>query len=93
MPPARWVELIEDAARCGVLQVTLRGGEALLSPAFDAVIDAVVRNRMRFALLSNGKILDDAVAARLAATGRCDMVKISLDGREEIHDRMRGKGA
>ena len=32
-------------------------------------------------------------AARFAASGRCDRVKISLDGREEIHDRLRGRGS
>lgn len=93
LPPARWVELIDEAGRLGVLGVKLRGGEALLSPAFDAVLDAVIRNRMRFSLLTNGKVFTPATAARFAATGRCDLVKISLDGREETHDRMRGKGS
>ncbi|MBQ6352193.1 MAG: radical SAM protein [Lentisphaeria bacterium] len=93
LPPERWVDLIDEAGRCGVLKVVLRGGEALLSPAFDAVVAAVVRNRMRFSLLTNGMIFTDAVAARLAATGRCDRVKISLDGPEALHDRLRGNGS
>ena len=93
LPPERWVALIDEAGRSGVLKVTLRGGEALLSPAFDAVLEAVLRNRMRFILLTNGKIFTPELAARFASTGRCDRVKISLDGREEIHDRLRGKGS
>jgi len=93
LPPERWVSLIDEAGKCGVLSVTLRGGEALLSPAFDAVLEAVIRNNMRFSLLTNGKVFTPALAARFAATGRCDRVKISLDGREEIHDRLRGKGS
>ena len=93
LPPERWVGLIDEAASCGVLRVTLRGGEALLSPAFDAVLAAVLRNRMRFSLLTNGKIFTPEIAARFAATGRCDRVKISLDGPEEYHDRLRGKGS
>ena len=93
LPPERWVSLIDEAGRCGVFSVTLRGGEALLSPAFDAVLAAVLRNNMRFTLLTNGKIFTHELAARFAATGRCDRVKISLDGREEIHDRLRGKGS
>lgn len=93
LAPERWVELIDEAGRCGVLHVVLRGGEALLSPAFDAVLDAVLRNRMRFFLLTNGMIFTDEVAARFVATGRCERVKISLDGPEEIHDRMRGRGS
>jgi len=93
LPPERWTALIDEAGRCGVLKVTLRGGEALLSPAFDAVLAAVIRNNMRFSLLTNGKIFTPDMAARFAATGRCDRVKISLDGREDIHDRLRGKGS
>lgn len=93
LPPERWTALIDEAGRSGVLSVTLRGGEALLSPAFDAVLAAVLRNNMRFSLLTNGKVFTPKLAARFAATGRCDRIKISLDGREEIHDRMRGKGS
>jgi len=93
LPPERWVSLIDEAGRSGVLRVTLRGGEALLSPAFDAVLSAVLRNNMRFSLLTNGKIFTPEIAARFAATGRCDRVKISLDGREDIHDRLRGRGS
>ena len=93
LPPERWVGLIDEAGRNGVLNVTLRGGEALLSPAFDAVLDALIRNGMRFSLLTNGKIFTPEIAARLAATGRCDRIKISLDGPAEYHDRLRGKGS
>ena len=87
LPPERWVALIDEAGRNGVFSVTLRGGEALLSPAFDAVLSAVIRNKMRFSLLTNGKIFTPELAARFVATGRCDLVKISLDGRE-AHSRV-----
>lgn len=93
MAAERWVELVDEAGRCGVLQLTLRGGEALLSPAFWPVVDAAVRNRMRFKLLTNGKLFTDDVAERIAASGRCDLVKISLDGPEEVHDRVRGRAS
>ena len=93
LPPERWTALIDEAARCGVLHVTLRGGEALLSPAFFPTVEAIVRNRMRFSMLTNGILFDGAVAEKIAATGRCDLVKISLDGDEATHDAMRGKGS
>ena len=93
LPPERWVDLIDEAAECGVLQVTLRGGEALLSEAFFPVVEAIVRRRMRFSMLTNGILFDDATAQKIAATNRCDLVKISLDGDEATHDAMRGKGS
>ena len=61
LPPERWVSLIDEAGKCGVLRVTLRGGEALLSPAFDAVLEAVIRNNMRFSRRQGG---DPRPAAR-----------------------------
>ena len=70
LPPERWVSLIDEAGKCGVLRVTLRGGEALLSPAFDAVLEAVIRNNMRFSLLTNGKIFTPELAARFVTAAR-----------------------
>lgn len=93
MPVEGWVALVEEAGRCGVLDLTLRGGEALLSPAFRPVVEAAVRNRMRFSLLTNGKLFTDETARWIASTGRCNMVKISLDGPENIHDPARGAGS
>ena len=93
MPVDRWVDLIDDAGRCGVLQLILRGGEALLSPAFRPVVESAVRNRMRFSFLTNGKLFTEDTARWIAATGRCDMVKISLDGPEDVHDPVRGRGS
>jgi SynChlorMet cassette radical SAM/SPASM protein ScmE len=49
---------------------------------------------MRFAFLSNGTLIDDEIAAVIAATGRCNYVQVSLDGScAETHDACRGKGA
>jgi MoaA/NifB/PqqE/SkfB family radical SAM enzyme len=43
-------------------------------------------------ILANPETIDDAVAAHLAAC-RVDSVSISLDGRKEANDRMRGEGS
>ena len=47
---------------------------------------------MRFKVFSNGTMLDEAWAARFAETERCHYVQISVDGMEEGHDLVRGKG-
>ena len=93
MPVESWVDLVEEAGRSGVFYLTLRGGEALLSPAFRPVVEAAVRNRMRFSLLTNGKLLTEELAQWIAATGRCDLVQISLDGPVDVHDPVRGRGS
>jgi SynChlorMet cassette radical SAM/SPASM protein ScmE len=78
----------------GVMDVTLTGGEALIRSDFRQLVEAVVRNRMRFQLLSNGALLTDELASFLAATGRCNIIQISLDGSSAaVHDICRGRGA
>jgi SynChlorMet cassette radical SAM/SPASM protein ScmE len=49
---------------------------------------------MRFAILSNGTLIDDEIAAFIVGTGRCNYVQVSIDGsRPETHDKSRGKGS
>jgi SynChlorMet cassette radical SAM/SPASM protein ScmE len=77
-----------------VMSVIFSGGEALMREDIFTLIDAVVANRMRFELLSNGSLVTDELARWLVETGRCDQVQISLDGsRAEIHELMRGAGS
>ena len=94
LPTGEWLSFLDELGRLGVMDVTLTGGEAMLRPDAREIIDAVVRNHMRFSLLSNGALIDDGLAAYLARTGRCDGVQISLDGASpEAHDPARGQGA
>jgi SynChlorMet cassette radical SAM/SPASM protein ScmE len=94
LPTAEWVNFFDELGRLGVMEVTLTGGEAFTRPDLHALIEGVVRNRMRFQVLSNGALIDDDLAAFIAETGRCAGVQISLDGaRAEMHDPARGTGA
>ena len=87
-----WREVIREAGRIGVMEITFGGGEPLLRDDFPALVREAAANRMRFRLLTNGILMTDAIAAGLAATRRCNQVKISLDGPEDIHDSTRGPG-
>lgn len=91
---ARWLAFFDELGAAKVLTVCLSGGEALLRPDIFELIDGVVRNHMRFQLLTNGKPVTPEVAAQLKATNRCDAVQVSLDGAHpEPHEVMRGKGS
>ena len=94
LPTADWLAFFDELGSLGVMEVTLSGGEAITRPDFRELVTAIVRNRMRFALLSNGALIDDSLAVFLAQTGRCNYVQVSLDGaRPETHDAARGKGS
>jgi SynChlorMet cassette radical SAM/SPASM protein ScmE len=75
------------------MNVTVGGGEPFCRKDLPALFEGIVRNRMRFNILSNGTLITDEIAAFLASTGRCDGVQVSIDGSvPTTHDACRGEG-
>jgi SynChlorMet cassette radical SAM/SPASM protein ScmE len=75
------------------MNVTISGGEPFFRKDLPELVEGIVRNRMRFNILSNGTLITDEMAAFLASTGRCDGVQISIDGSvPTTHDACRGEG-
>jgi SynChlorMet cassette radical SAM/SPASM protein ScmE len=75
------------------MNVTIGGGEPFYRTDLPELIEGIVRNRMRFNILSNGTLINDEMAAFLASTGRCDGVQVSIDGSIPMtHDACRGEG-
>lgn len=94
LPADAWLNFFDECGRLGVMTVTLAGGEPFLRPDFHDLLTGIIRNRMRFAVLSNGALITDETARMIAASGRCDYVQISIDGScAAIHDSCRGEGA
>jgi SynChlorMet cassette radical SAM/SPASM protein ScmE len=94
LPADEWHQFFEELNRCAVTEVNLAGGEPFIREDLKEIIDGIVRNRMRFAILSNGTLIDDDMAAFLVATKRCNYVQVSIDGSVPLtHDTMRGKGS
>ena len=94
LPKDKWLQFFEELNRCAVMNVTLQGGEPFCRKDLPELIEGIVRNRMRFTILSNGTLITDEMAAFLASTGRCDGVQISIDGSiPTTHDACRGEGS
>ena len=94
--------LIENSGKRHNLEVDFFGGEPLMN--FDIVkgivkyarsIEKEHNKNFRFTLTTNGVLLDDDVID--FANKECHNVVLSLDGRKEVHDRLRktsnGKGS
>lgn len=94
--------LIENSGKRHNLEVDFFGGEPLMN--FDVVkgivkyarsIEKEHNKKFRFTLTTNGVLLDDDVID--FANKECHNVVLSLDGRKEVHDRLRktsnGKGS
>ena len=94
LPTDEWLQFFDELGRCAVMDVVLQGGEPFIRDDLPALIEGIVRNRMRFSILSNGSLIDDDIAALIANTGRCNYVQVSVDGScPETHDVCRGKGS
>jgi SynChlorMet cassette radical SAM/SPASM protein ScmE len=94
VPTDTWVRFMDELGTCAVMDVTFGGGEPFIRDDLPALIDGVVRNRMRFSILSNGGLITPEIARYIASTGRCNYVQISIDGScPEVHDRLRGPGS
>lgn len=94
LPTGEWAAFCRELGDCAVMSVCIGGGEPFIRDDLLEIIDAVVENRMRFSILSNGGLIRPEHADYIASTGRCDYVQISVDGsRPETHDSMRGPGS
>jgi SynChlorMet cassette radical SAM/SPASM protein ScmE len=94
LPKEAWLLFFEELNRCSVFDVTFQGGEPFFRQDLKDLIEGVVKNRMRFNILSNGTLITEDMASFLSSTGRCDGVQISIDGSVPVtHDAFRGKGS
>ena len=94
LPLQDWLKFFQELTACGVMRVTLQGGEPFCRNDLKAFIQGIVDNRMRFSILSNGTLVTNDLAGFLAATGRCDGIQVSIDGPSaSSHDAFRGEGS
>jgi heme d1 biosynthesis radical SAM protein NirJ len=77
-----------DLKAAGVPALILSGGEPLLRPDFFEIAQRAKELGFHVSLSSNGTLIDEAMADRIAAFG-FDYVGISLDGLKATHDKFR----
>ena len=81
---------LEKTDRYGHIYLT--GGEPLTHPAFFPLLREIRRREMRLCVLTNGTLIDNAAADRLAWY-LPEFVQVSLDGDRAAHDAVRGQGS
>ena len=80
--------VLEEFEEIQGLRLLISGGEPLLHPHFWEINDILRNYAFRSILLSNGTLITKEVAKKL----RVHEVQVSLDGMEEGHESLRGKG-
>ena len=86
---AECLELVGQMADLGVMEVTIIGGEAYLRTDWLEIVTAIRRAGMQCTMTTGGRGMT-AGRARDAAAAGIRSVSVSLDGNEEVHDRLRG---
>ena len=87
-----WKGVIEDAAFIGAQTMVFSGGEPLIREDLFELIHFSKKNHMNACLTSNGGLINEAIAFKLKKSG-VDVVNISIEGPQDIHDSLRGEGA
>jgi mycofactocin biosynthetic radical S-adenosylmethionine protein MftC len=85
--------VIDELQRMQVFYVNIGGGEPTVRADFWELVDYATAHQVGVKFSTNGVRLDEAAAARLAASSYVD-VQISLDGATpEVNDAVRGVGS
>ncbi|WP_287152527.1 radical SAM protein [Candidatus Solincola tengchongensis] len=89
MDPDLLLRLLDDLDDIGGLRLMITGGEPVLYPHFQRLNRALAGRTFRPVLITNGTLIDGS----LLSTLNFREIQFSLDGLEEGHDFLRGKGS
>jgi len=70
------------------IDIILGGGDALLHPEFNRIVGFLREKRLPVRMSSNGILIPDFISL----FDKADSVQISIDGNEDVHDFIRGRG-
>ncbi len=83
------LDLVQQMADLGVLEVTLIGGEAYLRDDWTEIARAVRAHGMQCTITTGGRGMS-AERARAAKAAGVQSVSVSIDGARDTHDMLRG---
>jgi len=86
---SQWSELYEIPFSPSI---NVTGGEPFLRPDLSEILASLYRNKFDLYILTNGTLVDQRKAAMLAEVP-VKGVQVSIEGPEEVHDNIRGKGS
>lgn len=91
LPGSTLLGILDNLANYGLRSVELTGGEPLLHPEFEKIFSYCVSRFLRVALLSNGTLINQKMAALIGRHREKILVQVDIDGPSpETHDKARG---
>ena len=90
LPHDAVMEIVNQLAECGVMSVSLTGGEPLIRDDFLEIVDALTERGIRISqIYSNGALVNEKFIDGLTSRGLKPLILISYDG-VGWHDWLRG---
>lgn len=93
LPTDRWLACFQELGELAVQRVCLSGGEVFTRPDLFELIDALIANRMRYSILTNGTLITEETIEQFQVgkrRQRLDSIQVSIDGScAEVHDKSR----
>ncbi|MBR3525873.1 MAG: radical SAM protein [Lachnospiraceae bacterium] len=86
------LKVADELADLGCRRISLIGGEVFLHPGWKEIITRLVRHGIAVCVISNGYMIDTAMARELKELD-IESVALSIDGPREVHDRYRQEGS
>lgn len=94
LTPAQWKRVLDQLADAGAMVLIFIGGEAMMHPQFWELAEYAAQKNFALSLVTNGLLIDDAAADRMAKLGFYQVSVSVYSLRPEIHDSMtRRKGS
>lgn len=84
-------KIVDDLYEEGIYAIGMGGGEPLLLPYLLDLIKYINTKNMNISISTNATLLTDEYIAKLKEAG-LKILQISVDGLEETHETIRGKG-
>lgn len=81
-------KILKEFEQIQGLRILITGGEPLLHSKFEVINEMLPQFFIRKVLFTNGLLLDEERIKKL----NVDEIQISIDGLEDAHDSLRGKG-
>jgi len=80
LPTEEWLIFFKELNKYTVLSVTLGGGEPFLRKDIRETLEGIIKNNMRFGILTNGTLIKEDISIFLGSTNRLNFVQVSIDG-------------
>ena len=89
LPTEKWLNLVDELAKCGTKRIDVAGGEPLLRKDIGEILDRMKKRRMIVTMNTNGQFIKD----KIDVVKKLNTICVSIDGDEKSHDEVKGEGA